>query len=398
MNVKIEKSTANGRVKAIPSKSYAHRIAICNFLAGNQPSGCSGDFTSKDIAVTEKCLCDLKCGKTVLDAGESGSTLRFLLPLTASLGGNYEFVGHGKLMDRPNDELFAVLSSHGVVVKKENGRIYLNGKLTNGEYRLRGDISSQYVSGLLMALPTLDGDSEIVLTTSLSSAPYVDITIQVLASFGVEVLRTANGFKIKGNQKYSGESLPEGDWSNSAFMLVYGATCGSVTVTGLSVDSVQGDKAILKALELAGANVSVSDREITVSKGGLNAFNFDGEDCPDLVPIIACLAGVCEGETIINNVKRLRIKESDRIDATIKLLASFGIKATSDGNTLTVYGGKVKSGKVDSFNDHRVVMSASVLASLAEGQSVIENAQAVQKSYPTFFDDFNSVGGKTCEI
>ena len=198
MNVKITGAKTQGVINAIPSKSYAHRIAICKYLAGQTPRVDCGQFTSKDIEVTVNCLENLLEGVRTLDCGESGSTLRFLLPLCASLGGEYTFIGHGKLMERPLEQLFIALEDNGVTVEKSDV-IKINGKLKAGEYKIRGDISSQYVSGLLMALPTLEGDSRITLTTPLVSAPYVEITLQVLNEFGVKIERTSDGFIIKGN-------------------------------------------------------------------------------------------------------------------------------------------------------------------------------------------------------
>ncbi len=397
MKLKLDNAYLSGEIKAIPSKSYAHRIAICNFLAGKNPTAECGDFSSNDIAVTEKCLKDLMDGKEDLDCGESGSTLRFMIPLCASLGGNYSLFGHGKLMQRPNDQLFSVISENGVNVEQTD-KIYLSGKLSAGKYAIRGDVSSQYVSGLLMALPTLNGDSEIVLTTPLVSAPYVEITLEVLRSFGVIIEKTKDGYFIKGNQKYSGRVMPEGDWSNQAFFLCAGAINGNVTVTGLNENSVQGDKYILDILSLAGANVEVTKGTVKVKKSSLKPFTFDAQDCPDLVPISAVLACYADGKSVIKNIQRLKIKESDRVESTIAMLSAFGVKATCDGENLTVYGKKIKGGEVDSFNDHRIVMSTAVLALGANGSSFINGAQAVNKSYPTFFIDYNGIGGKASEV
>jgi len=397
LNVGIKGKEIFGEIDAIPSKSYAHRIAICNFFAGNEPvSHCNG-FTSNDILVTENCLKDIKNGKFVLDCGESGSTLRFLIPLTASIGGEFEFIGHGKLMERPNEELFSVLNAHGVKTQKTD-RIKISGKLSAGEYKIRGDISSQYVSGLLMALPSLNGDSKIVLTTPLVSSPYVDITLEVLKSFGVKIEKTDYGFYVYGNAKYNGGILPEGDWSNSAFFLVLGAVCGSVKVKGLNVESMQGDRYITEIIKKSGAKITIQKDGVTVQKSALKGFTFDAENCPDLVPIASVLAGFANGKTVIKNIQRLKIKESDRVQTTIETLKGFGIKAESDGNDLIVYGGTATCGKADGFNDHRIVMSASVLACGVNGESVITGAQAVNKSYPTFFKDFNKVGANSYEL
>ena len=393
MNVKVSGAKIDGTLDAIPSKSYAHRISICNFLAGNLPTAGCVNFTSKDIAVTEECLRTLKNGGKKLDCGESGSTLRFMLPLAAVLGGEYEFIGHGRLLARPNQELFSVFSERGVRAENLGDKITLSGKLSAGEYRIRGDISSQYISGLLMALPTIDGDSEIILTTPLVSAPYVLITLEVLKSFGVEIEEKENGYKIKGNQKYSGNIAPEGDWSNMAAFLVLGAIAGKVSVKGLNLNSVQGDKAIMDILKSAGANIEIKGDLITVSKGALKGFTFDAKDCPDLVPVAAALAAFADGETIVKNIERLKIKESDRVESTIATLKAFGISAESDGHSLFVHGGAVKAGVADSFNDHRVVMAAAILGAGVTGESVITDARAIDKSYPTFFEDYIKVGG-----
>ncbi len=396
--MRICPTVIDGEINAIPSKSYAHRIAICNFLAGKEPTANCVGFTSNDIAVTEECLKKVKQGERVLDCGESGSTLRFLLPLMASIGGEYEFIGHGKLMERPNQELFSVLNAHGVSTFKGES-IKIKGKLESGEYRIRGDISSQYVSGLLMALPTLKGDSKIILTTPLASSPYVDITMQVLKSYGVDIINEERGFYIKGNAQYKGDLLPEGDWSNSAFFLTLGAICGRVKVTGLNLDSFQGDKVIVDILKSAGAKVDCSGDSVTVQKDALKAFTFDADSCPDLVPIASVLGAYARGKTVIRNIQRLRIKESDRVQSTLAMLSAFNVKAECDKNDVIIYGGNVKAGKADSFNDHRIAMSSSVLAlGVNGGESLITNAKAVNKSYPTFFSDLIKIGGKAYEV
>lgn len=393
MIVNLTNAFLRGTLSAIPSKSYAHRIAICNFFAGENPiSGCEG-FTSNDISVTENCLKALKNGENTLDCGESGSTLRFLLPLCSALGGKFKFIGHGKLMQRPNEELFLVMSEHGVRAKKTD-YIETEGKLSAGEYKIRGDISSQYVSGLLMALPTLDGDSKITLLTPLVSAPYVDITLEVLDKFGVKIERVKDGFLINGNQCYGGKVAPEGDWSNASFFLVGGAINGDITLTGLNLFSAQGDKYIVDILKLAGADINLTKKGVTVKKSKLKAFTYSAEDCPDLVPITAVLASYAEGKSVIKNIQRLKIKESDRVVSTIAMLNGFGIKAECVENDLIIYGGKPVCGKVDAFNDHRLAMSTAILALGAEGVSTLTDAKAINKSYPTFFEDYNRVGGK----
>lgn len=398
MIVEVVNSKVFGQKTAIPSKSYAHRIAICNFLAEKEILPNVSNFTSNDISVTKIALEKIRKGEHTLDCGESGSTLRFLLPLCSALGGDFTFIGHGKLMERPHDELISVLESHGASIIKNDNKIKLSGKIKSGEYLVRGDISSQYISGLLMALPILNGNSEIVLTTPLASAPYVEITLQVLKSFGVKIDKSQKGYIVYGNQKYSGTLTAEGDWSNEAFFLVLGALAGQITVNGLKSDSVQGDKAIIDILKLAGASVEINGQSVTVKKTSLKSFTFDAEACPDLVPITAVLASFADGKSVIANVERLKIKESDRVESTIELLSAFKIKAVFDGKNLLIFGGQPKSAEIDCFNDHRIAMSGAVMATATQGKSIIKGAEAVNKSYPIFYKDLNSVGGVAYEI
>lgn len=395
MIVNVQKANIDGEINAIPSKSYAHRISICNFLSGKDGKADCGDFISKDIEVTAKCLSALKNGQRVLDCGESGSTLRFMIPLCASIGGRFEFICHGRLINRPNDELFSALNQHGITAVQKD-TIVIDGKLTGGEFFIRGDVSSQYISGLLMALPCLKDDSQITLTTPLASEPYVDITLEVLEKYGVNIQKKPNGFIIKGGQKFNGDLLPEGDWSNASAFLVLGAICGRVKVNGLNVNSSQGDKRILQVLEQAGCNVTVDKTGIETKKSKLNSFVFDAEDCPDLVPVVSVLGAFADGMTVITNVERLALKESDRILSTLETLRAFGITASSDGHTIAIYGGNVKKATVDSFNDHRIVMAGAILSCATGG--IITNADAINKSYPNFFEHLRDVGGKVSEV
>ena len=392
MMIRVRKSRITGKVDAIVSKSFAHRIAICNFLAKSGTILPCDDSYSDDIKATVRCLEAIKSGKTQLDCGESGSTLRFMLPLCAAIGGEFEFFGHGKLMERPNDELFSALESSGV--KIEQGKtIKLSGKLKSGQYKIRGDISSQYISGLLMALPILDGDSTIVLTTPMVSTGYIDITLKVLKEYGITPTRTGDGFIVSGGQNFKGSMDVEGDWSNAAPFLCMGAIFDKVSVGGLNLDSVQGDKFIIDILKMAGADVCVDGGVITVSPGKLKAFSFNAENCPDLVPVASALAAFCDGKTEIYGVERLKIKESDRIASTIKMLEDFNIKADYDGQKITVFGGEALAGKVDSFNDHRIVMASTILALSVDGESQIWGYKAINKSFPQFFECVKAIGG-----
>lgn len=393
MNITLKGANCFGKVKAIPSKSYAHRIAICKFLSGENFLDVASDLPSNDILATKRCLSTLKNGQLTLDAGESGSTLRFLLPLCAAIGGEYKFIGQGRLLSRPNDQLFSVLRAHNVECESTSERIIVRGKLTSGQFNIRGDISSQYISSLLMALPLLDGDSTINLTTPLSSSAYVDITLEVLKAFNIDVKMTDYGYFIKGNQKYQGDISVEGDWSNGAFFLVLGAINGDITVSGLDINSKQADRAILDILTLSGVEFDMEKTSFRVKKSVIKPFEFDADGCPDLVPIASVLASCADGVSTIKNVQRLRLKESDRIESTINMLGAFSVRAQMVGDDLVVYGKRASAGVVDGANDHRIVMSASVLATMVDGLTTITDANAVNKSYPSFFEDYKKVGG-----
>ena len=397
MNIMVEKSKTSGVVKAIASKSFVHRILICDFLAGNNLRSEFNGFTSKDILATANSLTAIRKGKRVLDCDESGSTLRFLIPLCAGLGGEFTFTGRGRLLSRPNTPLLNALAKFGITFEENTDYIKMNGKLCSGDIEIAGDISSQYITGLIMALASLKGDSKIILTTKLASKPYVDITLSVLKGYGISVETTDYGYFIKGGQTFCGEINPEGDWSNMAFYLVLGAINGEITVSGLNLNSVQGDKKILEILKSANAELAISENQVTVKKGQLKGFAMDANDCPDLVPICAVLGAMASRKTIIKNIERLRIKESDRVLSTLEMLKAFGIKAEEKDNSMIIYGGKPMGGEVNSFNDHRIAMASAVLASIAEGQSQIIDAGAIKKSYPTFFEDFICVGGKASE-
>ena len=394
MKIKTYASTVSGVVKAITSKSYAHRAMICNYYATGKTS-IDGVLPSADVRATEACLCAIKNGG-VLDAGESGSTLRFLIPVVSAIGGDYTFKLHGKLKDRPNEELFSVLKSHGVKACQTGDLIKISGKLTSGEFLIRGDISSQYITGLMLALPLIKGDSVIVPTTPLVSTPYIDITIDVLKDYGVNVVKKDGKFFIKGEQTFKGNSQVEGDWSNAGFFLVAGAIAGEVTVTGLNKNSKQGDKVIVEVIKSAGATIALTDNAVTVKSARLNPFTFDAEDCPDIVPICAVLGACANGVSTIKNISRLKIKESDRVLSTITLLKALGVDATSDGVDMQIFGngGNFSGGTVSSFNDHRIAMAGAIAGLKCKNPLIIDGAEAVNKSYPTFFEDYLSCGGK----
>lgn len=389
MDVRIEPGALRGAVRAISSKSDAHRLLICAALADRETVLSRVDW-SEDIGATVACLRALgaqieRKGETLrirpakmgemlplLDCGESGSTLRFLLPVAAALGGG-RFVGHGRLPDRPQEILLRLLAVHGVSVSAERLPFSLSGGLQGGVFTLPGNVSSQYISGLLFALPLLPEGGEICLSTPLQSAGYVEMTLRSLERFGVKVEQTDSGYLVPGGQRYlsPGEISPEGDWSNAAFFLAAG-----VEVKGLDQKSAQGDRAIERLLPKLGKGTSVDLTQI-----------------PDLLPILAVAAARAEGVTYFVGGERLRLKESDRIETTAALLRALGIKTEELPGGLTVYGGSFTGGTVDGANDHRIVMAAAIAATTAEGAVTIRGSEAVAKSYPRFFEDFECLGG-----
>ena len=396
MLVCVENSFLSGKIKAISSKSYAHRSMICDFLCGELPDVTKFN-SSNDILATYNCIKDILDGKTLLDAGESGSTLRFMLPLLCAIGGNFTIKMGGKLPSRPNEELFCALKSNGIDICQVGDKICLSGKLKAGKFSIRGDISSQYISGLLMALCLLDGESQIQVTSPISSRPYVDITLEVLSKYGAKIVEENNIFTVYGGQKLKKIDVYEGDWSNSAFFLVAGVINGDLEMTGLNVNSNQGDKKIIDIIKKANGNITIKENSVIAKKSHLVGFTFDAEDVPDLVPICAVLASCCEGESLIKNISRLRLKESDRILSTMQMLSNCGIKCQLLGDDLKVYGGQVLGGKVDSFNDHRIAMSSAIFALNATNEIIIDGAEAVNKSYPKFFEDYASLNGRVYE-
>lgn len=393
--VKIENSILNGTVTAPPSKSAAHRALICSFLAGG--GSVSPIINSKDMQATTGVIDALKRGDSTLNCIESGSTLRFMIPVAASLGKSVTFTGEGRLPERPVGEYLEILPKHNVKVES-NGFLPLSisGKLTNGTYEAAGDVSSQYITGLLLALANVDGDSAVILTTKLQSKPYVDMTVKVMADYGVDVKETEFGYLIHGNQQFKKlDYTVEGDWSQAAFFLVAGAIGGNITVNGLDMNSTQGDKEIVNVIRNFGGNITVDDNEIRCFGGELKGTEIDASDIPDLVPIIAVLAAFAKGKTVIKGAERLRYKESDRIESVVQNLKLLGaqVQETTDG--MIINGGKkLNSAKLKGFNDHRIVMAFSVAGLYIDGTVEIDDAESINKSYPSFFEDYNRLGGK----
>ena len=410
----ITPSRLSGTLGAITSKSFAHRLLICAALAEG-PTRIRLNGLSDDINATVRCLKAMGClietetgalrvgppGKpppssVVLDCGESGSTARFLLPLAAQLFDSFTLTGSGRLPGRPFAPLCKALADAGCSFDGDTLPLIGSGKIHAGDFSIEGDISSQFISGLLFVLPLLDGDSGVTLTTPLQSAAYVDMTIEVLALFGIEIERRERGFRVKGNQRYisPGEARAEGDWSNAAFFLCMGALGGEITMCGLSMQSTQGDREVMDILRRFGASTNAAANGCTVTAEALRAINIDAAQIPDLVPVLSVVASVASGETKIFNAQRLRIKESDRIQSTFDLLSSIGadVRITEDG--LAIRGKeRLHGGTVDGSGDHRIVMAAATAACVCEAPVVIRGCEAVNKSYPTFFEDYRAMGG-----
>ena len=390
---KIQHSNISGTVHLPPSKSVAHRALICSFLAGG--GDVSGLIDSKDMQATLGVISALKENKPVADCIESGSTLRFMIPVAAALGKTVKFVGRGKLPERPIGDYLRLLPEHSVQCECTGALpLTVSGRLTPGRFEIAGDVSSQYITGLLLALPILDGDSEIVLTTELQSKPYVDMTVKVMADYGVTVEERDNSYFIPGNQQYSVRDYTvEADWSQAAFFMVAGALYGDVRLKGLDINSAQGDKRIVDVLRQFGADVSIDGTDVIVKKSALKGTEIDATDIPDMVPSIAVAAAYAQGKTVIKGAQRLRFKESDRIKSIIYNLEKLGanVQETDDGMIIT--GTPLHFANMKGFNDHRIVMAMTVAATGVDGISTIDDAQSINKSYPDFFTDYNGIGG-----
>lgn len=414
-DVKFSPFVPNGTVNVPPSKSDVHRAIICAAMA-NGVSRISPVALSNDIKATIGCIKALgadavlennvltvdgtnmyKNKTALLDCGESGSTLRFFIPIAAVGNINATFVGKGKLPQRPIGIFTEALPKAGTVCKTEGGLpLEIKGQLKSGIFEIPGNVSSQFITGLLLALPILEGDSEIVLTSPLESVGYIAMTIRTMKQFGVNIQATEKGWHIKGGQSYKTcDYTTDGDWSQAAFFMVLGAVSGKVTVKGVAKDSTQGDKKCAEILARFGAKVTQLDNEVTVEKGELKAITVDASQIPDLVPVLSVCAAFAEGTTKIINAERLRIKECDRLKATAELLNNLGGKVKELSGGLEITGvSSLKGGNVNGYNDHRIVMSAAVCAARSDEDITATFAMSINKSYPDFYIDYNSIGGK----
>ena len=374
----------HGTVIPPASKSMAHRCLIAAFLAGGE-NQIHNLGTSQDVLVTLQCLDALKKRDDtlpLLDCGESGSTLRFFIPIALVLRGGARFTGRGRLMERPQDPYFAIFQEKGIHYELLDNVLTVQGSLTPGEYTLPGNVSSQFVTGLLYALSLLQGDSFLQLTTPLESRAYVDMTIDVLARFGVQIKEDPRGFSIPGSQRYQTQDLVvEADWSHAGFWYAAKALGSEISVEGLNFHSFQGDKMILQAFQQL---TQPGDVILDVSQ------------CPDLVPPLAAMAAVRQGTTSLVNAARLRIKESDRLNSVATVLNAMGAQVEEYPDSLRITGKEALSGGVtaDCFNDHRIAMMAGIAATCCNAPVILRGADCVNKSYPEFWEHYCSLGGK----
>lgn len=415
MNIRITPAPLCGSLRAISSKSYMHRALICASLA-DLPTVLICPESNQDIRATAGCLCalgaDIKeengrytvtpiskdtSATADLMCDESGSTLRFMLPVTAALGKSAVFHARGRLSERPLSPLYEALTSHGAVLSA-NGTfpLSLSGKLQCGEFHLDGGISSQFFTGLLLALPIPGGNSKIFVDGKLESAPYVRLTEAVMNRFGVFPVVSETFMEVYPQKFRSPGTLEiEGDWSNAAFWLVAGAISGDIRLSGLQKSSAQGDKEIITLLRRMGADITEDGGSVIAKKSKLHGITVCAEDIPDLVPILAVAAACAEGETVISGASRLRLKESDRIESVLEMLKALGAVCRETADGMIIRGGSLQGGIADACNDHRIAMSAAVAASVCSSPVTILGAEAVKKSYPAFFDDLKKLGGVT---
>ncbi|MBQ9912603.1 MAG: 3-phosphoshikimate 1-carboxyvinyltransferase [Clostridia bacterium] len=396
MKVKIEKSLLSGEITAPPSKSMAHRLLICAGLAEGE-SLIDNIAFSEDILATLDCLSEMGAEVEKSDgavkirgispfsvnesktfpARESGSTLRFFIPLALLSECGHTFTGYGRLMERPMEVYEGLCEERGLVFKRHDGKISVRGRLTSGEYTLRGDVSSQFISGLLFALPLCEGDSRIRLTGKVESRSYIDMTLSAMSDFGVKAeWENESSLYIKGSQKYLSSNLTaEGDYSNAAFPDAFNCLGSAVRVKGLREPSLQGDRVYRKYFALLNEGTPV----------------LDVSDCPDLAPILMTLACALNG-AVLTGTARLRIKESDRGTVMKEELSKFGADIEVKENEIIIKKSPLHKSEVTlcGHNDHRVVMSLAVLSSLFGGE--IEGAEAVRKSYPDFFLRLSEIG------
>lgn len=410
MKLTVRGDNIYGTTRMPSSKSAAHRAIIAAAVAKGT-SRISGVTLCDDIKATIGGICSLGAKvrfdsddifitgienppqSAEIDCGESGSTVRFLIPLAATYGVNATFIGHGRLPDRPLDDIIDALTCHGIScvrLTEKSLPLTISGIPDGSEYRIAGNVSSQYLTGLLLSSCVHGG--EIKLSTNLESAPYVDMTVDMIRRFGGTVSVENDKYTVSGDLQ-ARDIYVEGDWSSAAFLFEVAALGGEVNISGLNDKSYQGDKKCAEIFRAIGADVKFCDGIYNVRKNQIRPFDLDASQVPDLVPAIAVTLAFADGKSLIYNAHRLRIKESDRLKAVADNLKKMGIETELTDNSLTIFGGKPHSAEIDSFNDHRIAMAFSSAAAAINGGITVNDAQSVAKSFPDFYKVLNSVGG-----
>lgn len=416
MKITVSKGNPEDTEISIPaSKSLTHRALITASLAEGT-SRIIAPAENQDTDATLRCIKALgaiweRDGKdliihgsgrsgsreTLLDCGESGSTLRFMIPIFALTSEEYRFSGHGRLMSRPQTVYEDIFSKQGLLFERQEGILKIRGPLSAGSYRIRGDISSQFISGLLFALPLAEGNSTIEIIPPYESESYVDLTLSALADAGIEIGQEHLKYTVRGSQKYRPlDARIEGDASQAAFFIALSMMRQvPLNIVNLNHHSRQGDAVMLKLAEQFGAEVKEIAGGYRIVPHGMKAVHADLSDCPDLGPVLFAAAARAEGTSCFTGCERLRIKESDRIAAMEEELAKTGCRMHSEGGTVYVEGCEPHGAAVFGHNDHRIVMAMSVLAASMNEAVAIEGCEAVAKSYPEFFRDLAETGAKT---
>ena len=424
-SVRIIPSQLEGNIKIPASKSLCHRAVICSALAHGE-SNIDNVILSEDInatcsgvkalgaevkmvkeASTNNLKLKVKGGvlKVInesIDCTESGSTLRFLIPMALVSENKVIFKGRGKLVTRPLKPYYEIFEAQNINYSLQNGGLPLtiNGALKSGLFKLPGNISSQFISGLLFALPLIDGDSKIVITTGLESKGYVDLTLDMLRKFGIAVENNDyKEFFIKGSQKYTNRNYKvEGDFSQAAFWMVAGLLGSKIRCFDLDLNSLQGDKEVLQIMRNMGGEITITEEYVEATQSTTHETIMDASACPDLVPIVAVLGALSTGTTKIINASRLRIKECDRLKAISTELNKLGADIQELEDSLIIKGKeRLRGGTVDSWNDHRIAMALAVASIKCIEPVIITNSEVVKKSYPSFWEDFRKLGGNIHE-
>ena len=408
-------TSLKGDINVPPSKSLSHRALICAALSDGV-SEITNIIYSDDINATIEALKQLgakftkqsdklivegtkklKLKRKEVDCNESGSTIRFLIPIFSLTNKEVHFTGKESLIQRPQSIYKKIFDQDNNTFKVEDNKVVVKGSIKARKYIIKGNVSSQFISGLLFSLPLLDDDSTIMVDGPLESKSYVDLTIDMLDHYGIEVVEIEGGYFIEGKQSYKAKNYRvEGDFSQAAFFLVAGTLNGAIKVDDLNHESFQGDKQIINVIKDMKGKLIFTENGFVTEKSNTSSTTVDLSNCPDLGPIIALLASLSSGTTKIINAGRLRIKESDRIESTVETLLKLGANITSTKDSITITGRKSLKGDVllDSYNDHRIAMMIAIAALRCENPIKLSNPQAVNKSYPHFFEDYVKVGGK----